>query len=67
MVLYLFEVYLLVGSAVAVVALALWVSFYLALLGTAVTLRFLRVRYPQKMAGNFLETGGASTPALKSS
>ena len=52
MVLYLFEVYLLVGSAVAVVALALWVSFYLALLGIAVTIRFLRVRCPQKMAEN---------------
>ena len=53
MVVYLFEVYLLVASAVAVVALAMWVGFYLALLGMGFTVRFLRVRYPHKMAGNF--------------
>ena len=52
MVVYLFEVYLLVGSAVAVVVLALWVSFYLALLAIAVTTRFLRVR-PPRTAGDF--------------
>lgn len=50
---YLFEVYVLVASAAAVVVLALWVSFYLALLGVDFTLRFLKVRYPHKMAENF--------------
>src|SRR5690242_14924246 len=53
MVLYLFEVYLLAASAVVVVALALWVSVYVAFLGIGGTIRFLKVRYPQRMAGNF--------------
>jgi len=53
MVLYLFEVYLLVASAVVVVALALWVSVYVAFLGIGSTIQFLRVRYPHRTAGNF--------------
>ena len=42
-VLYLFDVYALVVGTVAVVALAVWLTFYAFLLGGAAMVRLLRI------------------------